>query len=239
MGKSAPHATLINAIARFFQQRQGGEDGPLVLLLIESFQLKLQIRIVFPGILLGETDGRMHFRRLGQEDGPCLGRSLANDHRRALFDDARLLARNLRQRVAQELYVVEADVGDDAQVGPDDVGAVQPSAQAHLDDGHIHPTVGKVAESHGGGQLEKRWVERLEEGTFFFYKVHDIFLRDGLSVHADAFAEVHQMGRRVEAHAVTTLLQDGGQGVRAGTLAVGARHVDAAEAAMRVSEMLV
>ena len=66
-------------------------------------------------------------------------------------------------------------VGDDAQIGADDVSTVQSSAQTYLDDGHVYLFICKVTESHGGGQFEERRVERFEEGPFLFYEVHDIF----------------------------------------------------------------
>ena len=87
--------------------------------------------------------------------------------------------------------MVEADVGNDAQVGTDDVGAVQPAAQSYFDDGHVNLFVGKVAECHGGGQFEERGRQWLEEVAFLFDEAYDIFLRNGLTVDTDAFAEVH------------------------------------------------
>lgn len=74
------------------------------------------------------------------------------------FDDTGFFGSNLCQRIAQKLYVVEADVGDDAQVGLDDVGTVQSSSKAHLNDGHIHLLLGEISKSHGSGQLKERRV---------------------------------------------------------------------------------
>ena len=174
--KAAPYAGAVNAVTGFLQQGQGGEDGLFVLLLVESFQFEFDARVVFAVIVLGKVDRGVHLGCLGQEDRLRLRSRFADDYGRTFLDDACLLARYLCQRVTQELHVVEADVGDDAQIRPDDVGAIQPSAQTYLDDGHVHLLVGKIAESHGGGQFEERRVERFEESSFLLHKVHDVFL---------------------------------------------------------------
>ena len=59
--------------------------------------------------------------------------------------------------------MVETDIGDDREVGRDDVGAVETSSKAYLDDGHIDLLLGKVVEGHGRGELEEGGMERLEE----------------------------------------------------------------------------
>ena len=51
--------------------------------------------------------------------------------------------------------MVERDVGDDGEQGRDDVGAVKPTAQSHLDDGDVNLLFGEILEGQGRGQLEK------------------------------------------------------------------------------------
>ena len=120
-----------------------------------------------------------------------LGGRLADDDRYARLDDAGFFAGYFGERVAQELYMVKADVGDDAKVGRDDVRAVQPSAQPHFDDRHLHLLLLEIPEGHGGGQFEERGMERLEKRPMPLYELRDVGLRDGLPVDADALAEIH------------------------------------------------
>ena len=135
--------------------------------------------------------------------------------------------------------MIQADVGDEAHVRTDDVGAIQAAAQAYFYDGHVHLRVGKVLQGQGGGQLEKRGVQRLEKGALLLDEADDVILGHGHAIDPYALAEVHEVGRRVESHAVAGALQDGSQRVRTGTLAVGACHVDGAVQAMRAAEVPV
>ena len=146
-----------------------------------------------------------------------------------MFDDAGLFARNLGRRVAQKLRVVEADVGNDAQFGTDDVRAVQPSAHAHFDDGHVNHVPGKPIEGHGRGQFEKGGVERLEKAALARHEIGHVFLRYRLSVYPYAFAEVDQMRRCVQSDTQSRGLEDGGQRVRTRAFAVRSGYVDGAE----------
>ena len=68
-------------------------------------------------------------------------------------DDARLLARDLRDGVAEIIHVVHADGCDHGDGRVDDVGGVPASAKADFDDGHIDRSVGEGGEGHSGDQL--------------------------------------------------------------------------------------
>ena len=72
-----------------------------------------------------------------------------------MFDDARFLRGYLGECVAKELDVVEADVGDDTQDRCDDVGAVEPAPQAHLDNGEIDLLLSKVLKSKSRSKFEE------------------------------------------------------------------------------------
>ena len=66
-----------------------------------------------------------------------------------------------------ELGVVHADVGDDGDLGVDDVGRVPPAEQADLDHRDVDGEVGEPAERRGGDGLEVRRAhagEHLEIG---------------------------------------------------------------------------
>ncbi len=230
MGEALSHVLRRESVAQLAQSAQGAEYGVVVLALVDASQLAVELTVVHGlqpeallvgsgceqrTLVLGEVDGSLHLAGLGLEHRACLVVVLADDHRRVGFDDACLLRGYLGQRVAQELHVVEADVGDDAEVRTDDVGAVEPSAQAYLHHGHVHPLLGEIIERHGGRQLEERGVQRLEERAVALHEIDHRLLGDRLPIHADALAEVHQVGRRVEPCAVACLLQDGRQRVRA------------------------
>jgi hypothetical protein len=65
---------------------------------------------------------------------------------------ARLLPRYLRQRVPQQLHVVEAEGGDAADDGAAHaVGGVQAAAQPNLQHHHVHPRLQKHLEPWGTG----------------------------------------------------------------------------------------
>ena len=125
--------------------------------------------------------------------------------------------------------MVQADAGDDGELGREDVGAVQPAAQADLDHGDVHLLVGEPAESQPGGDLEEG--ESVE--VPLRQEAEHVFLRDqGPAVRADEFdplAEIHQVRGGVEADAQAGGGQGGGQHRADGTLAVGPGHVDGAD----------
>ena len=75
------------------------------------------------------------------------------------LDDASLLMGNFCQGVAEEPYMVEADVSDDREVGRDDIGAVESSAKAHLDDGYIDLLLSDVEDCHGRGEFKDRGAQ--------------------------------------------------------------------------------
>ena len=176
---------------------------------------------------------------LGKEDRTCLRCGLSDDNRDAWLDDAGFLCGDLVQCIAQELHVVHADVGDDAELGDDDVGAVQATAQSDFDDGDVDLLFGKVVEGHRCRQFKEGRMERFEERTFLLDKTNDFFLRYRFPVDADAFPEVNQVGGGVKSGLVAGALQDGCQCVGAGTFAIGPGDMNGAELPVRMSEMLV
>ena len=94
--------------------------------------------------------------------------------------------------------MVETDVGNDTQVGLNDVGAVQSSSKTDLYDSYIHLLFSEIGECHSSGKFKERRVERFEESTVLFYKIDDKFLAYRSAVYADTFTEIHQMRRSVK-----------------------------------------
>ena len=223
--------------ARGTQHVDGAEHRGYVLLLVFALEL---LRVVADALHMvagvGEGDGGVALGGDALEDRLCLGLCLPYHHGDAGLDDAGLLDGYLLQRVAEELRVVEAYVGDDGEKRRDDVGAVQTAAHAHFDDGDVHLLAGEIVKGEADGHLEKGEMEVGEKPAVGLDKVHDGLLRNHVAVDADALAEVDKVRRGVEADLVARLLQDGGEEVADGAFAVGAGHMYASELALRVAE---
>ena len=73
---------------------------------------------------------------------------MTDDNGLSVLDDPRLFQSDFFKCVAQELLVLKTDVGDDAQVGLNDVGAVEPATQPCLDDGNIDVAPCEVVKCH-------------------------------------------------------------------------------------------
>ena len=69
------------------------------------------------------------------------------------------------------------------------------------------------------------------------HEVHHLLHGDHLTVHADAFAEILQVGRGEQSRAVSGLLEHRGDDVRHGAFAVGSGDVDREEIALGVSDV--
>ena len=54
--------------------------------------------------------------------------------------------------------MVKADIGNETEIGMNNIGAVQASAQSHFNNGYIHLLSSKIMESHSGGKLKERGV---------------------------------------------------------------------------------
>ena len=128
------------------------------------------------------------------KDGARLLMGLADDNGYSSFYDAGFLRGYLGQCVAQELGMVEADIGDDGNQRGDDVRAVQPSAQAYLDDSDVDVHVTEVLEGHGCRHLKERGMERFQESALALNKINDIRLADWTAIDADALTKINQVG---------------------------------------------
>lgn len=90
--------------------------------------------------------------------------------------------------------MVKADVGDDGEVGADDIGAVETSAKPDFDDGYIDLLFCKVEEGKGCGKFEEGGVQWLEETSVVSDEVDDKIFTDGSAIDADALSEVDEVG---------------------------------------------
>ena len=159
-------------------------------------------------VVVGKEDGGSHLGGFLLEDWTGFGMALPYHDGDSLLDDAGFLARDKGQGVAEKLGVVEAYVGDDAEVGRDDISAVETASHAHLDDSHIDLLGGEIVEGKPHGHLEEAELEglhivfvELDETGYLFLRYHD-------AVDADALTEIDEVRRGVEPHFGACLHED-------------------------------
>ena len=155
------------------------------------------------------------------DDGRRLGR-LGGGDRDAGADDVGLVGRDLPQRVAEVLLVVEVDRREDADGRRADGGRVVATAQTDLQHRHLDALAREVVERQRGRRLEHAGVEARDQGAQRLHAVGQRVLADRLGIHANALAERHQVGRRVEPDPAAGGAQHGGQHGGHRPLAVGA-----------------
>ena len=135
----------------------------------------------------------------------------------------------------QQVAVVQADARHDAQVRGDDVGAVQPAAQADFDDGDIHFLGLEPPERHGGRNLEERQVQGLEirlppqdeiQHEFFGNQMCSIPLPRRRLRHAHPLAEIQDVRRGIQAHLQSARGKGGSEQVRHRAFSVGPGDMD-------------
>ena len=105
----------------------------------------------------------------------------------------------LRERVAENLNMIETDIGANSQKRRQDVGRIQPTSQADFDNANIDFLLGEVLECERG--------DYLKEGDFFFTSVlryrstnaATASLRNLLPAHLDSFSEIDQVRRCIQA----------------------------------------
>ena len=90
--------------------------------------------------------------------------------------------------------MVETDVGNERQVGLNDVGTVQSPAKSYFDYSYVYCLFGKIKKSHDRCQFEERWMQWFEKVPMFFYELDDELLGDWCAVYPYPFAEIYQMG---------------------------------------------
>ncbi|OQB90750.1 MAG: hypothetical protein BWX84_01725 [Verrucomicrobia bacterium ADurb.Bin118] len=101
------------------------------------------------------------------KDGQGLRFVRRGDARHAGFDDAGLFRRNRGEGFAQPALMVKLNVRNHTGQRRDNVGGVQPSAQAGFPDDQVARLLGKILQSHDGDGFEKRGMmprrERLKK----------------------------------------------------------------------------
>ena len=134
--------------------------------------------------------------------------------------------------------MVEAYAGHHRNEWGDDVGRVEASAHAHLDDGYVDFGVAKGGKGHSDRGLKKTQLELNNVGTVCIDEVSHPALGNEASAHPKAFAQIEHVGRGVQADHLACFVKDAGEHVAGGTLTVGSGHVDAGVGELGITEPL-
>ena len=187
------------------------------------------------GALGGALDDRQGVRGLGGADRGDAG-----------LDDGGLLRGDLGQGAAEDVDVIEAEAGDGAGGGGDDVGGVEAAAEADFDDAEVDFVSGEVVERERRERFEGGDAAPIRErherinlgngGSERFYALGEGGLGDGLAVDLDALADGVQVRRGVEADLEAGGLAGGGGHGADAALALGPRHVRRRIAQVGVAE---
>ena len=154
------------------------------------------------------------------------------------LDDTGFLRCNLRERIAQKLRMIEADIRDNRQPRRDDIRGVKSASEPHFNHRNVHLRHFEKRKRHPHRGLKKRGFERIEKGAVVVYILHHRFLRYHLPIHADAFTKIHQMRTGVQPHSQPRLLQSSSDEMGGATLAVGAGNMDGRICRLRIAQMV-
>src|SRR5438309_8783606 len=157
--------------------------------------------------------------------------------------DASFFARDLRQRIAEEILVIKVDVGDHGDQGINNIRRIQPTAKTYFKYRQIDPGAGEVFESHGGEHFKKAGMPW--QLTAFHQIMRAAFnaviddgkfgVADWLLVDLDTLIHAQQVRRGIESGAIASRLHDAGERRRRGTFAVGAGDQYTLQLALRIA----
>ena len=143
-----------------------------------------------------------------------------HDHVLAGLDDARLLAGDRADRVAEMRHVIEIYRRDDGYRGLDNVGCVESTAHADFDDGHVDRCVGEGCECHACHRLEERQpdgtarIDEVEERHNLVVDLDEPLRAQRFPVDRDALGDRLEMragvtaGAQVEAARSVSIMRD-------------------------------
>ena len=155
------------------------------------------------------------------------------------LDDAGFFAGDFGQGLAQPLLVVQLHIGNDAGQRGDDIGGIQPPAQARFPDHQAALLLVEILQRHDRDGLEKSGMrlraQALHGGAEVAGQPCDVFPADEMAVHLDAFGKGNQVRRSEQAHPPAGGAVDAFQHGASRAFAVGARHVDEPQAVLRIA----
>ncbi len=163
------------------------------------------------------------------------------------LENSSFFAGDFGKGVAEEIFVVEVDAGDDGDGGLNDVGGIEAAAEPDFEDGEVDFFFCEILEGHGGDAFEIGGVGAEFSGGEESFDLllgagedgGEIFVGDFLAVDAEAFVDFFEVGRSVEAGAQAGVAEDGFEKCGGRTFAVGAGDVCGRIGAAGVAEGFV
>ena len=189
-------------------------------------------------------DGAVEFVRASEDDFACFGALFGENDGHAGLQDAGFFGGDFREGVAEEIFVVEIDAGDDGNERVKNIGGVEAAAEADFEDAEFDAFAGETFEGHGGDAFEVGGMgAEFAGGEKFFDQGVDAresfregVVADFFAVDADALVDSFEMRRSVEAGSKAGVAKDGFEEGRGGTFAIRAGDVGAGIGAVGAAE---
>ena len=160
--------------------------------------------------------------------------TLSRDERHPWFGDTGLLPGDALEVVPQVVCVLQGDLGHRARKRRDDVGAVQPPTQPHLDHRDVHPARRQVGKGDRGGRLEEARLRPFDVRHEQAGPLGEGILGNRSSVHRHPFTHRHQMRGGIDPDTQPPALELRGDEGAGRSLAVGPADVDGWKVALRM-----
>ena len=178
-------------------------------------------------VLPGNAERRPHPRSLPLDDGQRLVRLARNHRRHAVLENAGFLGGDFFHRVAEEVMMIHRQAGNHARQRTfDDVGGVEPAAEADFEENNIGRTPREQQKRRGRLHFEHRDRRVAVLGFAVCQRSGERVVVDKLAAarvsDAEALVEANQIGRGIDMHALLRRLEDGAHEGDSRTFAVGA-----------------
>ncbi len=160
--------------------------------------------------------------------------TFAHHYGYAFLNDTGFFTGNFGKGIAQYLGMFEPDIGDYGQYRGNDIGAVEPSAQAGFYYGDIHTRLCESGKGHGYIKLEIGRLYAFDQGLYPFYKADHKSFRYGHAIDADTFAQIDQVWRGVQTGFIPLVLQGRSDQVAGTAFAIGTGNMNAGKFTFRV-----
>ena len=178
-------------------------------------------------VLARDRQRRMHARRLPFDDGERLAHLVHGNGRNIAFENAGFLRRDVDERVAEKVAVVERQFGDDAGNGAlDDIRGVEPAAETNFKQHHIGRMARKQQKAGRGLDLEYRDRRAAVLSLAFGKRVGKFVVVDELAAallsDTKSFVDAHEIRRSVNVNVFARGFEDRAHEGDGGAFAVGA-----------------
>ena len=158
---------------------------------------------------------------LGVRDQPLRRIRVSEDRGAPRAVDPRFLEADGFTVVAEVRLVVEVDAHDRGHIRIDDVHGVQPAPEAHFEDDGVELRAAEDVERAERAVLEVREGRRSAGRFHALERFDEHLVGDFLALHANTLVVAKQVGRCVEADAISGFEEDAFEDGAGGALAVG------------------